>query len=390
MRTNVFPLEPRKVEGKIELAAEIEMPNGQRDRLWYRIPEELGEQLTASADPFLVAVIFAAMKAKADVHMHGTVSPFLIRNLMEYQAYWYAHMPRKYKRVEIQADAEKETDPNPDLDRSICAFSGGIDSCYTVYRHASGICGKLKRNIGAGLFVHGFDIPLDDEPAFIRAFRANEDTLKSLGIPLFSMQTNHRLLFEEWNETHAAGVASSLMFFKRGFSEGMIPGTYSYVDKSPTWGSNPTSDHLMSTRNFSIFHDGAVWNRGSKLIPLKDWQTGYERLRVCYSNDDKDKNCGRCGKCLVTLLLFNVMRLPVPCSFSEPLSKELIANAKEIDEIHLEALETFCKTSPFMPFRNELTQLIAANKKRLAVHKLSSHGLRKTGEKLKEIFGRHY
>jgi hypothetical protein len=84
------------------------------------------------------------------------------------------------------------------------------------------------------------------------------------------------------------------------------------------------------------------------------------------------------------------MRLPVPCSFSEPLSKELIANAKEIDEIHLEALETFCKTSPFMPFRNELTQLIAANKKRLAVHKLSSHGLRKTGEKLKEIFGRHY
>ena len=389
MRTNIYPLEPKLIDGQIELAAQIEMPNGQRDRLWYRIPEELAEHVTSSADPFLVAAIFAAMKAKADVQIHGTVSPFLIRNLMEYQAYWYAHMPRKYNRVEIQADEEKETDNNADLDRSICAFSGGIDSCYTVYRHASGICGKLKRNIGAGLFVQGFDISLDEDVAFQRAFRTNEDTLKSLGIPLFSMQTNHRCLFEEWNETHAAGLASALMFFKRGFSEGIIPGTYSYVDKAPTWGSNPTSDHLMSTRNFSIFHDGAVWNRSAKLLPLRDWQTGYERLRVCYSNDEKDRNCGRCGKCLITLLLFSTMRLPVPCSFPEPLSKELIANAKELDELHLQALEVFCKSGPFLPFRSELLQLVAENKKRLIAHKFSRKALRKTGEKIKEILGRH-
>jgi hypothetical protein len=389
MRTNVFPLEPRQIDGCIELSAEIEMPDGRRDRLWYRIPENLAKEVTASADPFVVAAIFAAMKAKANVHVHGTVSPYLIRNLMEYQAYWYAHLPGKYKRVEIQADTEIETDANADLDRSICAFTGGIDSCFTVYRHASGNCGRQKRNIQAALFVHGFDIPLEDDDAFQRAFRTNQDTLKSLNIPLYSLQTNHRQLFSEWNQTHAAGVASSLMMFKRGFSEGIIPGTYTYTDPAPIWGSNPTSDHLLSTRSFSMFHDGAVWNRGIKLFPLREWETGYQRLRVCYSHTEKDKNCGRCGKCIMTLFLLEAMHMPLPCSFAQPLSKELLESAEKLDEVHASALDSFIKHWPEMPLRTEIEKLIEKSTKRNSRHGASFRGLRKTGEKLKKLFGRH-
>ncbi len=387
MRTNIYPLEPKLEDGQIEVSAQIEAPNGNNQRLWYRTSEQYGEQLTGSADAFLVAAIFSAMKNKANVRVHGTVSPFLIRNLMEYQAYWYAQLPGKYNRVEIEAEKETETDVNPDLDKSICAFTGGIDSCYTMYRHASGICGRLKRNIGAGLFVHGFDIPLEDTDSYERAFRTNQDTLKSLGIPLYSMSSNYKELFEEWNETHATGIASALMLFKRGFSEGIIPGTYSYIEQNPTWGSNPVSDHLLSSRNFSIFHDGAVWNRGAKLFPLRDWQTGYERLRVCFSNQKKDQNCGRCGKCIVTLLLIDMHKVPVPCSFPEPLSKETFANAMEMDEVHVEALELFLKNQA-VPYRNEITQLVAVNKKRLKRKKPSNDALERTSDKIKEILGR--
>ena len=387
MLTNIYQLEPKLVGGQIELSAEIESPTGERERLWYRVPEELADNLTGSAEPFIIAAIFAAMSTKANVHVHGTVSPYLIRNLMEYQAYWYANLPAQYNRVEITAETEKETDVNPDLDRSICAFSGGLDSCFTVYRHASGICGRLKRNIGAALFVHGFDIPLEDEDAFQRAYRTNQDTLKSVSIPLYSVQSNHRLLFKNWNETHAAGIASCLTLFKRGFSEGIIPGTYCYSDLAPLWGSNPISDHLMSSRNFSIFHDGAIWNRGTKLYHLREWQTAYERIRVCYSNTKKDQNCGRCGKCLVTLLLIQMYQLPIPCSFPSALSKESFENIEELDEVHIEALETMLKIGNMVPFRNELAQLVEENRKRIKPKIAINYGLRKTGERLKALFG---
>lgn len=388
MRTNIYPLEPKQVDGQIELSAEIELPDGHRDRLWYRVPEELSDHVTISADHFLVAAMFVAMRAKANVRVHGTVSPMLIRNLMEFQAYWYALVPRKYTRVEIHAEIEKETDNDPEQDKSICAFSGGLDSSFTMYRHASGICGRLKRNIGAGLFVHGFDIPLSDDESYKRAFRTNQDTLKSLGIPLFSLQSNHRELFPDWNETHATGVASALMLFKRGFSEGIIPGTYCYNDVAPTWGSNPTSDHLMSSRSFAIFHDGAVWNRGAKLYHLREWQTAYERIRVCFSNTSKDQNCGRCGKCIATLLLVKWLNLPLPCSFAEPLSKELLESAPELDEVHLEAFESILKVGGNLPYRNEIRELVEVNRKRLQPKPNHNLGLRQTGERIKALFGK--
>ncbi len=388
MHTNIYQLEPKLVAGKIELAAEIESPTGERSKLWYRIPEELGQNLTGSAEPFLIGAIFAAMSTKANVHVHGTVSPFLIRNLMEYQAYWYANLPAKYNRVEITADTEAETDVFPDLDRSICAFSGGLDSCFTIYRHASGICGRLKRNLGAALFVHGFDIPLEDEESYLRAFRTNQDTLKSVGVPLYSVQSNHRQLFEDWNITHAAGIASCLTLFKRSFSEGIIPGTYCYNDLAPLWGSNPTSDHLMSSRNYAIFHDGAIWNRGSKLYHLREWQTAYERIRVCYSNPKKDQNCGHCGKCLVTLLLVNMLQLPVPCSFPNSLSQEVFDAVEELDEIHIEALETLLKVGNRLPFRDQIAELVQVNKQRLKPKKSIQHELKQTGERIKALFGK--
>lgn len=388
MRTNIYPLEPKLVDGKVELSAEIEFPNAERKQLWYRVPEELAQNLTGSAEPYLIAAIFAAMTTKANVHVHGTVSPFLIRNLMEFQAYWYANLPGKYNRVEITAETEAETDVFPDLDRSICAFSGGLDSSFTIYRHASGICGRLKRNLGAALFVHGFDIPLEDEEAYKRAFRTNQDTLKSVGVPLYPLQSNHRLLFPDWNETHAAGIASCLTFFKRTFSEGIIPGTYCYNDLAPLWGSNPTSDHLMSSRNFSIFHDGAIWNRGSKLYHLREWQTAYERIRVCYSNPKKDQNCGRCGKCLVTLMLISMLQLPTPCSFPQALSEEVFEDIEELDEVHLEALESILKIGGRLPFREKLSELVEENRQRLKPKKSIHHGLKQTSERIKALFGK--
>ncbi|MBC8000506.1 MAG: hypothetical protein IAF58_21320 [Leptolyngbya sp.] len=293
------------------------------------------------------------------------MSPSLIRNLLEFQNYWYSVLPQKYGRIEFQCDSQNEN-PAISEDRSICAFTGGIDSTYSIYRHASGVCGQMKRKIEAALFVHGFDIPLSDKEAYNRAFATNQETLDFFKIKLFGIETNHKELNPDWNYTHGAGIASSLSFFQKHFSEGIIPATYTYPESGLAWGSNPVSDHFMSSRSFSIFHDGAVWGRGFKLIPLKEWKFGYDRMRVCYSAEEKDKNCGRCGKCVITMLTATIFKCPLPESFPHALNKELFDNMDELDEVHLLHLENMSKMySMVLPFKTQIQRVIKANKQRL-------------------------
>src|SRR4029453_16782486 len=194
---HIFP-EKQSLEGDaITKAVHIELPDATRKRLWHRFPLELSAYLTDSLDPFLVGSIFMGMRAGHQIRVHGPVSASLIRNLAEFQAYWYCLMPTKYARVDIYADDEREAPPAPPGDRSICAFTGGVDSSYTIYRHTTAMCGRLTRSIEAGLFVHGFDIPLSDGDAFARAARVNAETLESVGVKLFTMASNHRELNEE-------------------------------------------------------------------------------------------------------------------------------------------------------------------------------------------------
>lgn len=369
MRTHIHPLEKRLVDDKVERAVEIELPTGDRQRLWYRFPQELDEFVTDSLDPFVIGCIFTAMSARAQLVVHANVSPSLIRNLLEFQNYWYAAAPQKYARIEIECDSQVEME-RIETDRSICAFTGGIDSSYSIYRHASGLCGQMRRNIEAALFVHGFDIPLSDTASFSRAFELNQNTLEQFGIKLFSLQTNHQELNQDWNFTHGAGIVSSLSFFQKHFSEGVVPATYSYMEIRTPWGSNPISDHLMGSRNFSIFHDGAVWNRGFKLFPLKDWKLGYDRLRVCYSAAEKDKNCGKCEKCILTMLTMLIFKCPLPQSFPTSLCKESFNYIGDLDEIHLAHFENLLHAIPYgLPFKNEIERMVKLNRKRISKDK---------------------
>ncbi len=393
--THIFPEQQTTDGDTITRAVGIELPDSPRKRLWYRFPVELSPYITDSLDPFLIGSIFIGMQAGHQIRVHGTISTSLIRNLTEFQAYWYCLLPQKYTRVEIYADDEREAAPAQPIDRSICAFTGGVDSSYTMYRHRTAMCKRLTRNIEAGLFVHGFDVPLSDSDAFIRAARVNEESLLSVGVKLFTMASNHRELNEEWNETHGSGVGSCLAFFQRHFPEGIIPSTYCYSHLSGTWGSNPITDPLMSSDAFRMFHDGAVWTRSHKLVPLSRWAEGYKRLRVCYSAPEKDKNCCKCGKCVLTVLTMKLYSTPVPESFPEELCDETFLCLNDLDEPQLQGFEAvfelLAKMRKRLPYAGALEHCIHVNQRRLRgscpSEKPVVDRLRRTGDRVKSLLG---
>lgn len=311
--------------GHVVAGATIESDGGVKSHLWYRFPSEYRHLLTESADPFVVATLFFAMKKGTDLIVHGQVSPSLLQNLEEFQSAWSCWCPARYSKIEIRADLETELKETCSPDSTISAFSGGVDSCFTVWRHHSKNCGRSTCDIRASLMVHGFDIPLGEHGIFVSAADRSRRMLDDFGIELITMATNFReFSTDDWSYTHGAAVASCLMFFQGTYKNGLIPSTDPYNYLVLPWGSNPLTDRLLSCNSFSIIHDGASFSRNEKVREISRWPAAAENLRVCHQGEFKDRNCGRCEKCIRTILNFRVMGLQLPPCFEQDISNNEI------------------------------------------------------------------
>jgi len=325
-KTHIWREEPKiSSDGSVTLDTIIESPLLGNSKLWFKIPGEFSLLVTTSCDPLLVANLFLLMQEGADCIVHGQVSPSLLKNITEFQAAWACWRPGKYRQVEIIADEEAEGAEAQEPELAICAFTGGADSCYTMFSHKTGTCSKRwRRNIEAGLMVHGYDIPLEQEAAFERAASVARKTLSSLDVKLITMSTNLLALNPEWEDTHIAGIASCLMLFQHRYGEGLIASGPDYGALAIPWGSSPITDHLLSSNAFKIVHDAAGVTRIQKFKAIAKWHEGFSNLRVCFSAKDRDQNCGVCTKCAFAIMALQNHGLSVPTSFPQPLDATLI------------------------------------------------------------------
>jgi hypothetical protein len=337
-KMHLWPEEVVRDRDDLTLAAAIESPGGMRKRLWYRLPAAHREALTGSCDPFLLGFIFHVMKSPIDLHVHGQVSPILLRNLVEFMEAWKAWRPEKYHCIEISADEEREQ-PNLGTGPVIMGFSGGCDSTFTAWRHRSGHAGRQLADVIAGVMVHGFDIPLDQPDVFDRAAQKARLTLSSVGMELIPVATNFRSLGCNWEDAHGAGLASCLMLLQGRYSAGLIAGGSKYDDISiPPYGTNPITDWMMSSGSFRIVTDGAAYTKIEKIKLFNQWPQALENLRVCWSGEPKDRNCCRCQKCVVAMLSFRLLDLPLPESFERDISDKEIMRLRYHDQGELRSM----------------------------------------------------
>ena len=329
-KLHIWPETFRVENNTVVAEATIEAPDFGRKSLWYRLPLEYQYALTRGCEPFLVGLLFTAMRRQTDMVVHGEISPTLLDNLEEYQSAWNAWYPDLYTLIDIQADVESEI-PGSNEPSSLTAFTGGLDSAFTVWRHHKGYCGRQQRDLKAGVMIHGYDIPLGQPEVFDRAAYRAKTMLNSLGIPLITISTNLYAFRIDWQDmvnAYAASVVSGLMLLERGYSEGLIAATHSYRRlKFPTT-SNPATDRLLSSGTFRIIHDGTAFNRNEKARLLADWPEAFQNMRVCWAGDHLDRNCGRCEKCIRTILNFRVAGLGLPPCFERDVSNFQILRLK--------------------------------------------------------------
>lgn len=320
---HIWPEEGRVIDGMRERRAVVEAPERERFSLWFRTPESTPYPLTDSAEPFVLSLLFGAMQWNTPVHVHGPVSPSLLRNVEEYQTVWRCWDPVRHHAAPITVDAEVEPAP-PATQDAISCFSGGVDACFTAFRHIRRDCGRQVRPLKACLMVHGFDIAVSDTADFQAAFENSQRLLAADGVPLVPVVTNFREMPLRWIEVFSTACGACLTLFQAHFRYGMIPSTNGYNYFAPH-GSTPLTDRLMSSDGFSILNDGAGYARVDKVNVLGQWPDVTSHLRVCWEGAARDGNCGHCEKCIRTILDFRANGYPKPECFSRDATDEDIA-----------------------------------------------------------------
>lgn len=292
------------------------------------------------ADHVLIVFLLYAMKQGADLRIKGKVSPMLLDGLDNLQSIWQRWRPQSYNRIHIYSDQESAPDPVEGGRGAIFAFSGGVDASFSLFRHFQQAAGRTNRIPSAALLVHGMDIPLDQINFFDGALSRANRMLDGTGIPLIPIRTNSRQLGLDWEDSFGMQLISCFLCFQKQFRFAVKASEEPYDALLLPWGSTPLTDHLLSTEIMSQIHDGAQFDRTEKVDWLFQNTRVVDELRVCWAGPSLDRNCGRCEKCVRTMLNFWAKGHRVPDAFPERLTPSLVYTIHPRNEVQLRELKS--------------------------------------------------
>ncbi len=263
------------------------------EELWYECG---GEILQPVPEAFVCALLMISLQRHRRIGMNDAVDAAFLGNLEELLAVWevWWGTPRLPPGAPLSAVVDGK-----DYRRKGKAvfFSGGVDSFYSLLRE-----GEEFSHL---IFVHGFDIPIEDGVRFGAFEPALHRVADECGVTPVIVRTNlrshHLTRGMDWERGHGAALASVAHLLSDQIGVAVIPSSYTYGNFHP-WGTSWHTDHLFSSKRVRLQHaDASLW-RADKLAAIADHRLVQQHLRVCSENRRATGNCGYCEKCLRTMI----------------------------------------------------------------------------------------
>jgi hypothetical protein len=277
--------------------------------VWFQYPLNFAPFVVSNGDPFFPVALLAAMRHDRRLVIESDVSSTLLaaasRIMGNYQKL-PAGEPR-FQRIEVVADSVPRTNRGP---MAGAFFSCGVDSFYTLLGNVARYPDEDSRAVSHLVLVHGFDIPLEQE-SFFETVRDQVDVVaRTLGKTLVPVRTNVRDLLSgmDWSH-HAVGpaLASVGLSLGRLFHTLFIASGAAFGELRPTaTGCHPGLDPLWSTETLEFVHAGTGAKKADKIPVIASSPLALRTLRVCWKNPGGSYNCGRCEKCLSTMVLLDL------------------------------------------------------------------------------------
>jgi len=259
--------------------------------LWFESPDVA---LSPAIEAALAALLFSALQRGILISSDTPVDPVFnqgLQSLVQIYSQWWGYRPDVVPHLPT---AERRTGATSS--RVGLCFSGGVDSFYSLL--------AATDRVDALVFVHGFDISLDDARRWRHAEKAFRSVCSEYGKQPIVVRTNLRehAVFRRvpWNRAHGAALAAVGHALSDQIGTLIIPTSYQ-VDRLRPWGSDPRTDPLYSSSRLRIEHTPSMDGRVDRLRRIADNPLARRYLRVCYENRAPQGNCGSCEKCLSTM-----------------------------------------------------------------------------------------
>jgi hypothetical protein len=290
---------------------------------WYEVPAVLADDLARDGTPWLAALLPLAASLGEPLECELPVDRPLLdgaREVLRVWRSWYG------KTAVVPLRGPVTEAPSAPPPRRTCAFlSGGVDSFFTALDHGDGDGREERGSIDEFLFVGGFDLRLGAAEGTERVRRTLAEVAADLGRPLVYVRTNLRQPTTAWDRwadwswcAHGAALASVPLALGGRYGKALIPASNMYAQLAP-WGSHPLTDALFSSWTLRVRDDGAAHDRADKVHAIAASEIARRHLRVCYKSSD-GRNCGRCRKCLLTMLMLETAVGLAACpTFPRPL-----------------------------------------------------------------------
>jgi hypothetical protein len=285
-----------RAPGELSFEARI---GGATRTVWFRTESAV----TPPADAALAACLMPAMRDGGTLSVEEPLSPRLLRTQRQYQAIQRAWSrdwdlgERPLESIEILAPVARR-EPRPPTGRVGAFFSGGVDSWATVLGNPE---------VTDLIFVRGVDIQpsaahqsrlADEVEGRLRAAAAGLD--KAFHV----VETNVRELSDpliRWEAYCACPLVAVALCFEELFERVLIASDTDHETQIPL-GSGHMVDQLWSTEWLEVADEGGRLNREQRLARIVAQPLVRETLRVCWHNHGGAYNCGRCRKCLITMI----------------------------------------------------------------------------------------
>ena len=333
--------------------------------LWYRFPRWIRKFINVTnGTPFLAALLLPSMRTGEPLKISYPVSADLLSKVDKIQTIYHQWDPT-LSIVNVNAPVDKEL-PRIKGERLQTGlfFSLGVDSFYTLL--------KEQEKITHLLIVHGFDIFLGkhNTKLFPKVYSNVKKVAKVFDKKVIFVATNLRELsdqFVSWPKLHhGAAMASVGLHLQYLLQTIFIASTYPYEQLHPH-GSHPELDPLWSTEYVSFVHHGCEARRIDKIHFIANTPIVLKTLRVCWINPNNEYNCGRCEKCLRTMIGLYIAGVLERCeTFPHDIDPELVRNmtVDTTGDFLSELAETLDSSERDLILKTALREAISKNRGR--------------------------
>lgn len=279
--------------------------DGELKNLWCETDKSYRHFLLSErADAFLCVLLPHAMRAGKDIICEAPITEHFLHNLNEILIPQLVEYDRRLYKTKIKAFSDSGS-----LECGSAVATGmscGVDSFYTAKLYHDSEFESMKlSHLYCGNYLYG-----NDSLVYDRASLA----AKSLGLPLVSTKTNinEQLnlphLFTHFFKTMFGVLALKKLFSVYYYSSASDFGDFTLRDNSlrSTAQFELLLLYTFSCSDFQIIAGGVKSNRLEKTEAILNYAPARSYLNVCLYPDN-DINCGKCGKCMRTLLMIDML-----------------------------------------------------------------------------------